>query len=466
MGDAGAGEFERRFRKQLEECGLPVPGGRVVAAVSGGADSVCLLALLAELFSGGEIELRAVHVHHGLRGEEADRDASWVEELCRSMKVPCRIFHEDVRGFAEEGKMSEEEAGRILRYRRLQEAAEEWENQEPGEKVLIAAAHHQEDQAETILHNLCRGSGLKGIGGMEKRRGRLIRPLLEESRQEILKWLKRKGLTYCQDSTNASDHYTRNRIRSHLIPVIRNEVNGKGVENIARMGQIAALADDFLEQEAARWLERSASGEREMVLPEEEFGKLHKILQLYAVRLALAKVMGQQRNLTGLHVREIQQLFGRQTGRRILLPGGYEARREYGGVWIGKRREQEAAPAVLPEVEFCSFSWKKGTEIPKKQYTKWFDCDRIKGTPALRFRQEGDYITLPGGKKKALRRYMIDEKIPARLRDGIPLLADGSHVIWMIGYRISEYYKVGPDTVRVLQASVRQEEDKKDTEEK
>ena len=105
-------------------------------------------------------------------------------------------------------------------------------------------------------------------------------------------------------------------------------------------------------------------------------------------------------------------------------------------------------------------------EFPKKQYTKWFDCDRIKGTPTLRFRQEGDYITLPGGKKKALRRYMIDEKIPGQMRDGIPLLADGSHIIWVIGYRISEYYKIGPDTLRILQASVRQEEDKKDTEKK
>lgn len=466
MGDAKAGEFERRFRRQLTECGLTIPGGRVVAAVSGGADSVCLLALLRELFSRGEIELRAVHVHHGLRGEEADRDARWVEELCRFMKVPCQVFYENVRDFAAEEKLSEEEAGRMLRYRRLQEAAEAWEGREPGPTVLIAAAHHQEDQAETILHNLCRGSGLRGIGGMEKRRGRLIRPLLEESREEIVNWLGHKGLSYCQDSTNASDHYTRNRIRSHLIPVIRREVNEKGVENIVRMGQMAALADDFLEQEAARWLEGSASGEEELFLPKEEFGRLHKILQLYVVRLALVQVMGGQRDLTGLHVWETLQLFDKQTGRRILLPGGFGARREYGGIRIGKKEERKSEAAVLPKVELSFFEWKKGTEIPKKQYTKWFDCDRIKGTPTLRFRQEGDYITLPGGKKKALRRYMIDEKIPARQRDGIPLLADGSHIMWIIGYRISEYYKVGPDTVRVLQALVRQEKDKKDTEEK
>ena len=227
MGETGTGEFEKRFRKQLAECGLSLPGGRVVAAVSGGADSVCLLALLEELFSRGEIELRAVHIHHGLRGEEADRDARWVEELCRSMKVPCQIFYENVRDFAAVGKLSEEEAGRILRYRRLQEAAEAWEGQETGENVLIAAAHHQEDQAETILHNLCRGSGLKGMGGMEKKRGRLIRPLLEERRETILRWLEERGLTYCQDSTNASDHYTRNRIRGRLIPAIQNEVNEK-----------------------------------------------------------------------------------------------------------------------------------------------------------------------------------------------------------------------------------------------
>lgn len=470
MGETGTGEFEKRFRKQLAECGLSLPGGRVVAAVSGGADSVCLLALLEELFSRGEIELRAVHIHHGLRGEEADRDARWVEELCRSMKVPCQIFYENVRDFAAVGKLSEEEAGRILRYRRLQEAAEAWEGQETGENVLIAAAHHQEDQAETILHNLCRGSGLKGMGGMEKKRGRLIRPLLEERRETILRWLEERGLTYCQDSTNASDHYTRNRIRGRLIPAIQNEVNEKGVENIARMGRMAALADDFLTEEAVRWLKERANegcpGQPELFLPEESFLRLHRILQFYAVRLALVQVTGRQRDLTWLHAQETLGLFERQTGRRIFLPGGFEAVREYGGIRIGKRRPKKPETAVLPKVEFLSFPWKKGMEFPKKQYTKWFDCDRIKGTPTLRFRQEGDYITLPGGKKKALRRYMIDEKIPGQMRDGIPLLADGSHIIWVIGYRISEYYKIGPDTLRILQVSVRQEEDKKDTEEK
>lgn len=336
MGETGTGEFEKRFRKQLAECGLSLPGGRVVAAVSGGADSVCLLALLEELFSRGEIELRAVHIHHGLREEEADRDARWVEELCRSMKVPCQIFYENVRDFAAVGKLSEEEAGRILRYRRLQEAAEAWEGQETGENVLIAAAHHQEDQAETILHNLCRGSGLKGMGGMEKKRGRLIRPLLEERRETILRWLEERGLTYCQDSTNASDHYTRNRIRGRLIPAIQNEVNEKGVENIARMGRMAALADDFLTEEAVRWLKERANegcpGQPELFLPEESFLRLHRILQFYAVRLALVQVTGRQRDLTWLHAQETLGLFERQTGRRIFLPGGFEAVREYGGI--------------------------------------------------------------------------------------------------------------------------------------
>lgn len=454
MNEREKGAFEKRFREKLAECGLALPGGRVLAAVSGGADSVCLLALLGQLKDQGQIRLRAVHIHHGLRGEEADRDADWVRSLCQRLQVPCQVFYEDVRAFAASEKLSEEEAGRILRYRRLEEAAKQWEAEEKeaaAPLVLIAVAHHQEDQAETILHNLCRGSGLRGMGGMEKRRGPFIRPLLEESRRQILKWLEEMDIPYCQDSTNLSGCYTRNRIRSQLIPLICREVNEKGVENIARMGQMAAMADEYLEEQAGQWLkEKGQVREHGIFLPEKSFCGLSRIIRLYVLREVLSRQMGGQRDLGWLHVKEAEELFEKQTGRRIDLPRGVLAVREYAGVFLGTKTGEEEPVGGLPAVRMQRFPWKKGMEFPKKQYTKWFDCDKIKGTPELRFRREGDYITLPGGKRKALRRYMIDEKIPSSKRERVPLLADGSHIIWIIGYRISEYYKVGPDTSRIL----------------
>ena len=463
------GAFERRFKERLRDCGAVLPGGRVLAAVSGGADSVCLLGLLARLKEQGEIRLRAVHVHHGLRGAEADRDARWVENLCARLGISCRIFHENVDEFAREAHLGEEEAGRILRYQRLEEEAERWERGEGEGPVWIATAHHQGDQAETILHNLCRGSGLKGIGGMEKRRGRLIRPLLEESREEILLWLERQGLEYCQDSTNFSDCYTRNRIRGQLIPLICQEINPKGVENIVRVGKLAAQADEYLRDQAEKWLkvwavrgEDLAGEQGEGILLPETLRELPEILRYYVVRLALAGVLGRERDLTYLHVRETAALLEKQAGRCVSLPAGCRALRTYGGIRIV--RGTIKGQTKLPQVKMQVFSHKKGMEFPKKQYTKWFDCDKIKDTPELRFRREGDYITLPKGGRKLLRRYMIDEKIPAGKRDEIPLLADGSHIMWIIGYRISEYYKIGPDTAEVLEVSLKDKNDE-DTEE-
>ena len=464
--------LKEQVKQTIREHHMLEPGSRVIAALSGGADSVCLLGLLKELEGEMELKLRAVHVHHGLRGQEADRDAEFAKAFCDTLSVPCHIIKADVKKLARDSGMSEEEAGRRLRYEILEQEASAWERDaQEGDSspVRIATAHHSRDQAETILHNLCRGSGLKGIGGMEKRRGRLIRPLLEESREEILLWLERQGLEYCQDSTNFSDCYTRNRIRGQLIPLICQEINPKGVENIVRVGKLAAQADEYLRDQAEKWLkvwavrgEDLAGEQGEGILLPETLRELPEILRYYVVRLALAGVLGRERDLTYLHVRETAALLEKQAGRCVSLPAGCRALRTYGGIRIV--RGTIKGQTKLPQVKMQVFSHKKGMEFPKKQYTKWFDCDKIKGTLELRFRREGDYITLPKGGRKLLRRYMIDEKIPAGKRDEIPLLADGSHIMWIIGYRISEYYKIGPDTAEVLEVSLKDKNDE-DTEE-
>ena len=466
--------LEHRVRETMEQYHMLEPGDRVIAAVSGGADSVCLLALLCALREPLEIRIRALHVHHGLRGEEADRDADFVRSLCEGLHVPCHILKVDVRGLAAEKGMSEEEAGRFLRYEALEKEASDWESEDRSGQdggsadssfrpVKIAVAHHSGDQVETILHNLFRGSGLSGMKGIVYRRGRIIRPLLDVDRDCILKWLADHGLSYVQDSTNDTLHYTRNRIRNQLLPEIEQYVNRGAAGNILRLGRLAAQADEYLESQAAAWIKAHVRKNPGAYIPAEVFLQEPEILRSYVVMSLLKELGGASRDLGLVHVSQVMELAGRAVGKQVDLPYGLSAIREYEGIWMGRgdpAAEEEWGD--LPIVDMEVFSRKKGMEFPKNVYTKWFDCDKIKGTPVVRTRRPGDYIVLADHNHKALNRFMIDEKIPRQMRDKIPLLADGSHVMWIIGYRISEYYKIGPDTVRVLQAEAGQTGERKE----
>ena len=457
--------LEHRVRETMEQYHMLEPGDRVIAAVSGGADSVCLLALLCAWREPRGISIRALHVHHGLRGEEADRDADFVRSLCEGLHVPCHILKVDVRGLAAEKGMSEEEAGRFLRYEALEKEALDWEGEDRASgarsgqdgdwahgglagsslsPVKIAVAHHSGDQVETILHNLFRGSGLFGMKGIVYRRGRIIRPLLDVDRDCIL-------------------HYTRNRIRNQLLPEIEQYVNRGAAGNILRLGRLAAQADEYLESQAAAWIKAHVRKNPGAYIPAEAFLQEPEILRSYVVMSLLKELGGASRDLGLVHVSQVMELAGRAVGKQVDLPYGLSAIREYEGIWMGRGDPaSEEEWGDLPIVDMEVFSRKKGMEFPKNVYTKWFDCDKIKGTPVVRTRRPGDFIVLSDNNHKALNRFMIDEKIPRQMRDKIPLLADGSHVMWIIGYRISEYYKIGPDTVRVLQAEAGQTGERKE----
>lgn len=479
-------KLEQRVAETIRKYDMLKEGDRVIVALSGGADSVCLFSVLLQLRGKLGIELRAVHVHHGLRGVEADRDAEFAEALCERYAVPCHIIRADVRRAAAERGVSEEEAGRLLRYEALEREALLWEaedgtpslglewesvpkgsaqsGQEPGStaaSVRIAVAHHSGDQAETILHNLFRGSGLLGLRGIPYVRGRIIRPLLDVNRKEILAWLEARNLPFVQDSTNALADYTRNRIRIGILPAIESQVNANAAGNILRTGRLAGMADAYLTEQGRRWIEQYVkpescpSGEIAFFLPAASFETQPEILRFYIVMELLTRLSGSAKDLGFVHAEQIISLLDRPVGRQTDLPYGLRARRDYEGIFVERPGSGGRTVEIsLPTVETQRFPYKKGVHFPKNMYTKWFDCDRIKGMPMVRTRQPGDYITLADGNTKALRRFMIDEKIPKAMRDGVPLLADGSHVMWVIGYRISSYYKVGPETKEIFQARV------------
>lgn len=458
----------------------------ILVALSGGGDSVCLLCVLMALRQELGITLEAMHVHHGIRGAEADEDAQFCQQLCQRWQIPCHVVQVDVPAVAAAQKLSLEEAARLLRYREL----EAYRRQIGA--VRIAVAHHREDQAETVLGNLFRGSGLKGLGGMKAVNGAVIRPLLYRSKEEILDYLREQELAWQQDSTNDSQDYTRNRIRHHILEVAAREINPQSAEHISQAAALAAQADDYLRRQARRWLEtgenaREIAGEV-MELEISRLQREEEILQTYILREALQHcgIPEGEDGLTDLtlrHVEAVQSLLtempGSSASRQVDLPKGRRARRSYGQLLLERKTvEGSAQEESLQRKEICQpvivtvergqsdpilihyggkafslrvFPYEKSQKIPTNQYTKWMDYDKIEGPFVFRNRQSGDYVGLPGGSRKTVKAYMIDEKIPATQRDRIPVIAQGSHVLWIVGYRLSDRVKINEDTRYVLE---------------
>lgn len=423
-------------------------GDGVLAAVSGGADSVCLLFLLCSMREELAVRLAAFHLHHGLRGAEADRDEAFVKQLCEAWQVPFYSAHEDAAAYGRERGISEEEAGRELRYSHLEALADRLSFGK------IAVAHHREDQAETVVFHLFRGTGLKGMGGIRPVRGKIIRPLLECSRQEIEGYLRENGISWCEDSTNSENTYKRNRIRNELLPWAGQYLNERASEHAAQFARFAAQADAYFEAQAEMILEAE---NRTAAVSVRTFDSQPEILKGYLVRAMIRQAGGSARNLTERHIQAVCALTGPGGGVRADLPGGLQAVRGYRELRIARPERLEESGILEQlgkQLRFRVYPREKQLEIPKNQCTKWFDYDKIKGTLSVRTRKEGDYFLLRDGKKKLLRRYLIDEKIPEAERDKLLLLTEGSHVLWVIGYRISEYYKVSETTEKILEVSV------------
>ena len=458
----------KKVRDYMREHEMTAPGDAVIVALSGGADSVCLLTVLKQLATP-EFLLRAVHVHHGIRGAEADRDEAFAQKLCESLSVPLCVAYCHVPAYAAEHGLSEEEAGRILRYQVLEKEAGKWEQELPaGSRVKIALAHHRDDNAETILHHLLRGSGLTGLAGIRPVQGRRSRPLLCVGREEIRAYLEAGHISWCEDSTNQSPDYTRNRIRSQVLPLLKTAVNEQAEEHILQAGQIIGQADAYLRQQAEEiWQEAVCGREEDLAaIPLTAFARQPEILKTYLIRHMLDQLHPGWKDIGSRHFTAIAELAGKPVGSRLDLPGGLMARTGYETLEIVRKTEREVSVKTesgadgeihgrqtVPELHMTVFSRQKDQEIPKNQYTKWFDYDKIKGTLSVRTRRTGDYLILPSGGSKTIARYMIDEKIPKEKREQILLLAEGSHVLWVVGFRISEYYKIEEHTENILQVT-------------
>lgn len=461
---------EQKVKVYVERFHMIEPKDTIVLGISGGADSVCLLKILARWKEAWGISLRAVHVHHQLRGEEADADERFVRELCENEGIPCRVFHEDVQGMAQREKIGLEEAGRIARYRCFATVCEDV----GGGK--IALAHHQDDLAETMLHHLVRGTGMAGLCSLKPVSGNRIRPLLCLEKEEILVYLKAAGQPWRTDSSNLEDDYTRNRIRHHVLEELKTEVNPRAVRHMAQLSEELEETRAVLAQVAAEKRRQYVRKSEKGMLLAEELKKEPDLIGRQIVHDLLKEISGKQKDFTRIHVEAVQELWNRKVGARRDLPYGMQVIRTYDGIYLERKaekcetRDSEKNAGIQINVQSegtesfqigeltltVSRTARDFGEIPEKKYTKWFDYDRIKQTLVIRHRQPGDRICLfDGGGSKKLKDYLIDRKIPAQKRDQLWLLADGSDILWIIGDRISAAYKVTAESQRILQAEIK-----------
>ena len=421
----------------------------VIAGISGGADSVCLLFMLLKLQKELGFALMAVHVNHGIRGAEAERDEAYVKRLCRQWNVRLKVYRENVPAYAKERGMTEEEAGRDIRRTCFCKVLKEWGG------TKIALAHHENDNVETLLWNLCRGTGIRGLGGIAPVNDVWIRPLLCVKRREIESYLKKRGISYCTDTTNADRRYMRNRIRMDVIPYLEDCVNTESVSHMGKTMERMYELEQYILEQVGQYKESCTgwkNGRR--IIHQTEYTKIPKALRDNVLHEILCETAGRRKDIEEVHVQMLRDLFTKQVGKRIDLPYGVTAIRTYEGV----RFEKNIPEAFYAGDENELFSirvFDRGpgnVTFPEKIYTKWFDYDIIKNTVKIRHRMAGDSIVINryGGRKK-LKQYFTDQKIPQEDRDKIWIAADGDEVLWIVGYRQSQKYQITEKTTKILE---------------
>jgi tRNA(Ile)-lysidine synthase len=478
--------FERRHN-------LFPSGDGVVAAVSGGPDSVALLDILRQFSSGGRIRLAACHLNHQLRGAEADDDERFVESLCDSMGVPLEVGRRDVAALAREKSLSVEAAARDARYAFFNKAVRKHNARH------VATAHTMSDQAETVVQRILEGAGPEGLTGIPLKRTlgkwtdiKVARPLLFATRERIMDYLAGRGLSSRTDSTNLEPVYLRNRIRLELLPRLR-EFNPSIEDALARIAESMDLVYDFLWREVDDHWHRVVSWNKPPIfsLRRHALLRVHGAIAREIVKGVLTNAGLPERDLKAAHIEAVLALAeSRKPSARVELPAGFVVRREYDDIFVGRATEfaDESMPAAetandegfeeilevngrvdLPAGGFIDSMVENDEYMDdesREQLIKSaagdeaaMDMQNIELPLAVRYPRPGDRFRPLGcrGEKK-LSDVFINAKIPADQRATIPLICDRSGIVWVAGYRIAEHVRVGGLTTRYVLVSWRRPE--------
>lgn len=445
--------------------GMINKGDRVLAAVSGGADSVCMLHVLNTLKKSIGFEIYCAHLNHCLRGDAADSDERFVIELCKSLDIPVFCKSVDVAALASEKKLTTEEAGRFARYDFFREVSAKHKINK------TATAHNKDDNAETVLMRIIRGTGTYGLKGIAYvRDDGVIRPVLDISRADIEDYCRGNNLNFCTDVTNADNDYTRNKIRNLLLPFIEKNFNPNIKDSLCRLSDNATEDAEFLNSYAKRLYSRLCNplpAGKPVTLHIESLNLVEKAIASRVLMIAADEVKPGIR-LEKKHIDDLFNLMTKQTGASIDLPDGIEAGVQYGWLtFIDKdavievKEESEGffteiAPLqtvlVEPIGKNISLRIEDAKEYKCKVNETAISYDLIEGKMLfLRNRRTGDRIVwFTDGRTKKIKNILIDLKIPKKDRDRIPLLCTGDEVLAIVGSRVSEKYKITKGTERAL----------------
>jgi tRNA(Ile)-lysidine synthase len=446
-------------KKTIERFHMLSPGDRIVVAVSGGPDSVCLLSVLHALAEELDLILHIAHLDHLFRGKESADEALFVAALAKKMGIPATIEKIDVPAFCHEQGLSSQEGARIARYEFLNTVAKSIK------ASRIATGHTADDQAETLIMRLLRGAGVSGLSAIPPIRGAVVRPLIEITRAEVLEYLKEAGLEFKTDPSNIKPVYTRNRIRMDILPVLK-QFNPRIVETLA--AEAALLRE---ENEAVEiYLESISSGvintnKNEIALIRGRFNALPRAFRRRLLRKAAA-MAGEGPDLSLTQTDEaLDFMTTASTGRALHLPCGLMLVREYDTFVLSQPTPSSSLSRALilpgvtrvPELGIQIDTMIVGPDADTRTAGNYlwqavFDYDRIGPDLIIRIRKRGDRFFPAGmaGKSKKLQDYFVDRKIPQRKRDSTPLLVSGDDILWVIGHRTDGRFLPGPETKKVL----------------
>lgn len=448
---------------------------KIAVGLSGGLDSVCLFHILLHLAQTGSYRIVAVHINHGIRGAEALRDEEFVKELCRSRHTELYTYRVDSLAKAKEDGISVEEAARELRYACFERALKE----SGAERIVLA--HHADDSVETFLLNLARGSALKGLIGIPKSRGDILRPLLRIGREELLTYADENSVSYVKDSTNDENDYTRNRIRNLIVPGLCEHVNSATVRHIRdTIEDLQGVYEMLLQTVKPLSSELLMEVNKDcLVLNREKLKTYHSVLTSYTLSILFDEAGISKRNLTKSHYSSILDLAAKGTGKRLSLPNGMEARTEYNRLIIEKKEGSSVSDRHTTQLSLCDLSrrgelslefdgWEFKLECLKKsgdlrfdrENTEYFDRSSMDETLplTLRYREQGDFMIIDEkGRKKKISRIFIDRKLSETKRKTLPLFAQESKVFHIPTLRRSGDSMVEADTSEILSITILKE---------
>lgn len=467
----------KKVLSYIKDNNLIEPGDKILVALSGGPDSICLLNILFELKEKLQIEIGAAHLNHMLRGEDAFKDEEYVINICKHMNIQCFVKRIDINKYSMEQKISSEMAGRNARYDFFDEIISE------NGFNKIATAHNANDQAETILFRLMRGTGLEGLCGIKVfRENKVIRPILCLSRYEVEEYIRIKQLSPRIDKTNFEKIYNRNKIRLDILPYMKENFNKDIIQTLNRMSILLQKDNEFIEKSALNYYEKYCIKYKNHFIIKKGAFEQDEAIVTRILRRAIGEYSKSNYDFEMKHIYDIYYLARNDSGKTVDLPNKIYAENIYGDIYIKYKNEKpiegdKTKIIVLNKdhiinsvVEFDTFRFdfsvinsdtnnNESIDLNHNSLVKYFDFDKIKNTISIRNRKNGDKITPLGmnGNKK-VKDIFIDMKVPKQERDIIPLLCFDEKISWIVGIKLSEEYKLTNKSKNILKVVVERKE--------